>query len=120
MRFGLSAANFGIYADPRRVVELALTAEAAGWEALLLWDHLSFVWGPPAADPWVTLGGAAARTERLLLGTAVTPIPRRRPHVLAQEALLTFRGVTAGRPLRERTLIIDIGGGSTELIVGAE
>ena len=37
-----------------------------------------------------------------------------------EEALLTFRGVTAGRPLRERTLIIDIGGGSTELIVGAE
>ena len=98
MRFGLSAANFGSYADPRRVVELARTAEAAGWEALLLWDHLSFVWGPPAADPWVTLGGAAARTERLLLGTAVTPIPRRRPHVLAQEAL-TLDRLSGGRAI---------------------
>jgi exopolyphosphatase/guanosine-5'-triphosphate,3'-diphosphate pyrophosphatase len=37
-----------------------------------------------------------------------------------EEALLTFRGVSAGRPLRERTLVVDIGGGSTELIVGAE
>ena len=61
-------------------------AEAAGWEALLLWDHLAFVWGPPAADPWVTLAAVAARTERsLLLGTNVTPLPRRRPHVLAHQ-----------------------------------
>jgi exopolyphosphatase / guanosine-5'-triphosphate,3'-diphosphate pyrophosphatase len=32
------------------------------------------------------------------------------------EALLTFRGVTTGRALREGTVIIDVGGGSTELI----
>ncbi len=31
------------------------------------------------------------------------------------EALLTFRGVTAGRTLEPGTLIVDIGGGSTEL-----
>ncbi len=36
-----------------------------------------------------------------------------------EEALLTFRGVTAGRTLGgEETLVVDIGGGSTELIVG--
>src|SRR5204862_2886564 len=35
-----------------------------------------------------------------------------------EEALLTFRGVAAGRPLAEGTLVVDIGGGSTELIVG--
>lgn len=34
------------------------------------------------------------------------------------EALLTFRGVTETRPLDEPTLILDVGGGSTELIVG--
>ncbi len=33
------------------------------------------------------------------------------------EALLTFRGVTIGRPLAEQTLVVDVGGGSTELIV---
>jgi exopolyphosphatase/guanosine-5'-triphosphate,3'-diphosphate pyrophosphatase len=33
------------------------------------------------------------------------------------EAALTFRGVTAGRPLEPGTLILDIGGGSTELIL---
>jgi exopolyphosphatase/guanosine-5'-triphosphate,3'-diphosphate pyrophosphatase len=35
-----------------------------------------------------------------------------------EEALLTFRGVAAGRELEESTLVVDIGGGSTELIVG--
>lgn len=34
------------------------------------------------------------------------------------EALLTFRGVTAGRALAGETLIVDVGGGSTELVVG--
>jgi exopolyphosphatase/guanosine-5'-triphosphate,3'-diphosphate pyrophosphatase len=35
-----------------------------------------------------------------------------------EEALLTFGGVTAGREIDEATLVIDVGGGSTELIVG--
>lgn len=35
-----------------------------------------------------------------------------------EEALLTHRGVTAGRELAGRTLIVDVGGGSTELLVG--
>jgi exopolyphosphatase / guanosine-5'-triphosphate,3'-diphosphate pyrophosphatase len=34
------------------------------------------------------------------------------------EALLTFRGVAAGREVEDETLIVDIGGGSTELILG--
>jgi exopolyphosphatase/guanosine-5'-triphosphate,3'-diphosphate pyrophosphatase len=35
-----------------------------------------------------------------------------------EEALLTFRGVGAGRAVEDGALIVDIGGGSTELIVG--
>ncbi len=34
------------------------------------------------------------------------------------EALLTFRGVTAGRAIEPDTLIVDVGGGSTELVLG--
>jgi exopolyphosphatase/guanosine-5'-triphosphate,3'-diphosphate pyrophosphatase len=34
------------------------------------------------------------------------------------EAQLTFRGVSAGRDLVDDTLVIDIGGGSTELVAG--
>ena len=33
-----------------------------------------------------------------------------------EEAELTLRGVATGRPLDERTLVLDVGGGSTELI----
>jgi exopolyphosphatase / guanosine-5'-triphosphate,3'-diphosphate pyrophosphatase len=35
-----------------------------------------------------------------------------------EEALLTFRGVSAGREVDADTLVVDVGGGSTELIVG--
>jgi exopolyphosphatase/guanosine-5'-triphosphate,3'-diphosphate pyrophosphatase len=35
-----------------------------------------------------------------------------------EEALLTFRGVAAGRDVDEETLVVDVGGGSTELILG--
>ena len=35
-----------------------------------------------------------------------------------EEALLTFRGVSTGRNVQDRTLVIDVGGGSTELILG--
>jgi probable F420-dependent oxidoreductase len=96
VRHGLCVANVGSYADPRIVATLGEEAEAAGWEALLLWDHLGFVWGPPAADPWVTLAALAARTSSLLLGTNVTPVPRRRPHVLAHQ-VATLDVLSGGR-----------------------
>ena len=34
------------------------------------------------------------------------------------EALLTFRGVSSGRAVPDGTLVVDVGGGSTELILG--
>jgi exopolyphosphatase/guanosine-5'-triphosphate,3'-diphosphate pyrophosphatase len=35
------------------------------------------------------------------------------------EAQLTYRGISADRPIASETLIVDIGGGSTELVAGA-
>jgi exopolyphosphatase / guanosine-5'-triphosphate,3'-diphosphate pyrophosphatase len=35
-----------------------------------------------------------------------------------EEALMTFRGVTSDRPLEQGTVIVDIGGGSTEFVAG--
>jgi alkanesulfonate monooxygenase SsuD/methylene tetrahydromethanopterin reductase-like flavin-dependent oxidoreductase (luciferase family) len=52
---------------------------------VLIWDHLAFTWGMPAADPWVSLGAAAVSDGGVLLGTGVTPVARRRPQVLAHE-----------------------------------
>jgi probable F420-dependent oxidoreductase len=96
MRYGLLAANVGSYADPRNVVQLAQTAESAGWESLLIWDHLGFVWGPPAGDPRVTLAAVAASTSKLRVGTGITPVPRRRPQVLAH-AVATLDVLSGGR-----------------------
>ncbi len=96
MRYGLVLSNIGSFSNPAAVVEIAQQAEASGWEALFLWDHLAWVWDGPAVDPWVTLGGVAARTERLLLGTCVTPVPRRRPQVLAVQ-LATLDELCGGR-----------------------
>src|SRR2546428_86232 len=85
MRYGICLANAGTYSDPRAAVRVARAAEEAGWDGLFLWDHLAFVWGPPAADPWVTLAAIASSTATLRIGTAVTPVARRRPQVLAQQ-----------------------------------
>jgi probable F420-dependent oxidoreductase len=96
VRYGLCVANIGSYADPRVAVEVAVSAEASGWDGIFLWDHLAFVWDAPAADPWVTLAAIAARTERLRIGTAVTPVARRRPQVLAQQ-VATLDLLSGGR-----------------------
>jgi alkanesulfonate monooxygenase SsuD/methylene tetrahydromethanopterin reductase-like flavin-dependent oxidoreductase (luciferase family) len=85
MRYGICVANIGTYSDPRVTAELAAVAEGSGWEAVFVWDHLGFVWGSPAADPWVTLAAVATSTSRVRIGTAVTPVARRRPQVLAQQ-----------------------------------
>jgi len=89
-------ANIGTYADPRVSVRIAQAAEASGWDALFIWDHLAFVWGPPAADPWITLAAIASSTQRIRIGTAVTPVARRRPQVLAQQ-VATLDVLSGGR-----------------------
>ena len=83
MKYGVEVINLGALADPRMIVKLAQAAEAGGWEALFVWDHLAFAWNVPASDPWITLAAVASATTRLRLGTAVTPLPRHCPHILA-------------------------------------
>jgi alkanesulfonate monooxygenase SsuD/methylene tetrahydromethanopterin reductase-like flavin-dependent oxidoreductase (luciferase family) len=86
VQYAVCLSNFGTYADPKESLRVAEAAEAAGWDGFFVWDHLAFVWGQPSADPWVTLAAVAAVTGSLTLGTAVTPLPRRRPQVVAQQA----------------------------------
>jgi probable F420-dependent oxidoreductase len=96
MRYGICLANIGSYSDPRVGVRVAEAADAAGWDGVFIWDHLAFVWDAPAADPWVTLSAIAASTSRVRIGTAVTPLARRRPHVVAHE-LATLDRLSDGR-----------------------
>lgn len=96
MRYGIVVVPFGIYADPKNVVKLGQAADSAGWEALFVWDHLAFTWGVPSGDPWVTLSAVAQATEKLRIGTGVTPLPRYRPHILAN-MLTTLDLLSDGR-----------------------
>jgi alkanesulfonate monooxygenase SsuD/methylene tetrahydromethanopterin reductase-like flavin-dependent oxidoreductase (luciferase family) len=48
------------------------------------------------ADPWIALTAVALATERIRLGTLVTPLPRRRPTKLARETV-TLDHVSNGR-----------------------
>ena len=100
MRYGVEIVPFGTFADPRLVMQFARAAEAAGWEGLLVWDHVTFPYG--AGDPWVLLSAAAAVTEKLKLVTGVAALPRYRPHLLA-------RTITSLDKLSQGRLILGAG-----------
>ena len=97
MRYAISIPNFGDWADPRTMVSLAREAEASGWDGFFLWDHVRFSETPlPVQDPWVLLAAIAYGTERLVIGPMVTPLPRRRPWVVARQAV-TIDHLSNGR-----------------------
>jgi alkanesulfonate monooxygenase SsuD/methylene tetrahydromethanopterin reductase-like flavin-dependent oxidoreductase (luciferase family) len=96
MHYAIEIVPFGEFGEPQAVLRLAQAAEAAGWEGLFVWDHLAYVFGWPGADPWVLLSAVAATTTRLKLGVDVTPLPRRRPQVLAH-TLVTLDRLSQGR-----------------------
>jgi alkanesulfonate monooxygenase SsuD/methylene tetrahydromethanopterin reductase-like flavin-dependent oxidoreductase (luciferase family) len=97
MRCGVSMPMIG---DPAALVDLAVSAEQAGWDGFFLWDHLQLdaITRPEVHDPWVLLGAIAARTRRMRLGTLVTPVPRRRPWKLARE-VVTLDHLSGGRAI---------------------
>jgi alkanesulfonate monooxygenase SsuD/methylene tetrahydromethanopterin reductase-like flavin-dependent oxidoreductase (luciferase family) len=76
--------------DARLVAESAHAAEAAGWDGFFIADC---VWG---VDPWVSLAAAAMVTERIRLGTMLTPVSRRRPWSLASQTA-TLDNLSHGR-----------------------
>ncbi len=99
MRCSINIPNLGDFADPRRVAEAARLAEEAGWDAVLVWDQLigynRDLVGDFAATN-ILLTAAALATTRIRLGTAITPIPRRRPRQLARE-IATLDQLSNGR-----------------------
>ena len=96
MHYAIEVVPLGDYADPRNILRLAKAADAAGWEGLFVWDHLGYVWGAAASDPWVSLAAVAAVTTHLKVGVAVSPLPRYQPHVLAR-TLVSLDLLSSGR-----------------------
>ena len=96
MKHGLFIGSFGEGADPEFVLSTSIAAEKAGWDAILLPDHLFHENSDPFLDPWVMLSGIASRTSKIKLGTWVTPIARRQPWQLAKD-LSTLDRLSNGR-----------------------
>jgi alkanesulfonate monooxygenase SsuD/methylene tetrahydromethanopterin reductase-like flavin-dependent oxidoreductase (luciferase family) len=76
--------------DARTAAEFAWEAEVAGWDGFFVWEP---VWG---IDAWVCLTAAAMRTERIRLGTMLSPLSRMRPWKLASETA-TLDNLSNGR-----------------------
>jgi hypothetical protein len=70
-------------------VRLARLTEDHGLEGLFRSDHYTAIIRPDAdaLDAWATLAGLAAMTERIRLGTLVSPATFRHPSVLARMAV---------------------------------
>jgi alkanesulfonate monooxygenase SsuD/methylene tetrahydromethanopterin reductase-like flavin-dependent oxidoreductase (luciferase family) len=97
LRHAIFIPLFDDLSEPRVAVDIAVAAEAAGWDGVFVWDHL--LWDPPVervADPWVVMSAIACATERVLIGPMVTPIPRRRPQKLVRETV-TLDRLSGGR-----------------------
>jgi F420-dependent oxidoreductase-like protein len=79
-------------------VRLAGLAERHGFEGLFRSDHLTAIIRPraDAHDAWATLAALAVVTERIRLGTLVSPATFRHPSVLARMAA-TVDHVSGGR-----------------------
>lgn len=101
--------------DAQRMVEFAVVAEEAGWDGFFPYDILVNPFPPdiedapwestpgmdipeykPFLDPWIILAGAATRTERITLGTWITPLPRRQPWQVARD-VATLDRLSNGR-----------------------
>jgi alkanesulfonate monooxygenase SsuD/methylene tetrahydromethanopterin reductase-like flavin-dependent oxidoreductase (luciferase family) len=89
MRHAIFLPPFDDFADPRRLVELAEAAEESGWDGFFLWDHILRWPGHEGqvGDTGTALAAIAARTSRMRIGPLLTPLPRRRPHKFAREAV---------------------------------
>ena len=109
MRFGLIIPAFADFSDPHVLAEVAYEAESTGWDGFFIWDAIFF--DPtfhPMADPWVSLAAIALRTQRMRIGTMITPLARRRPWKLARETVSVDRlsngrlilGVGLGDPVQ--------------------
>jgi alkanesulfonate monooxygenase SsuD/methylene tetrahydromethanopterin reductase-like flavin-dependent oxidoreductase (luciferase family) len=87
--------------DARTAADFASVAEAAGWDGFFVWEP---VWG---IDAWVCLAAAAMQTNRIRLGTLLSPLSRMRPWKLASETA-TLDNLSGGR------VILSVGLGAPE------
>ena len=88
----------------REQLELALVAERHGWDGVFVWEAAYGV------DAWGLLSAIAVRTDRVRLGTLLTPLPWRRPWKVASQ-VATLDQLSGGRAI----LTVGLGAVSPDL-----
>ena len=84
---------------PDQLVEQAVAAERAGFQGIGCSDHLQPWWeGGESGNAWVWLGAVGQATEKVPIGTAVTPPGPRYHPVLIAQAWATLESLFPGRP----------------------
>lgn len=104
MEFGIVYPGNGEYVDPELAVRCASLAEEFGFGFFLTWDHYMYPSTSRSFDAWVFLTHIASKTERIRIGTCVTPIPFRPPGMLAK-MVATLDVLSKGR------VILGVGAG---------
>jgi probable F420-dependent oxidoreductase len=115
--FALNYSTPFLGSDPDRLLAVAEQADQCGFEALYVPEHIALYpgasiggWEFPTdlqyLDPLDVLTFVAARTERLLLGTAVLLLPYHHPVTLAKR----LAGIDVLSGGRMRLLTIGVGG----------
>lgn len=96
--------NMGEYVDWGLVKSVAVEAERRGFQAFLIWDHYELPWSKRTFEAWALIASLASVTERIMLGTCVTPLPFRNPAQLAK-IVSTIDFISGGR------VIVGVGAG---------
>ncbi|CAA9532965.1 MAG: hypothetical protein AVDCRST_MAG30-3956 [uncultured Solirubrobacteraceae bacterium] len=92
--FGASQEHF----PPEDLLQQAIEAEAAGFDGISTSDHLQPWWEPgESGHCWVWMGAAAQATERLPIGTGVTPTAARYHPAMIAQAWATLERMYPGR-----------------------
>jgi F420-dependent oxidoreductase-like protein len=105
-KFGVQLPNFSGLDQADlfdHVAGLAVAAEDAGFDSVWVMDHffqLPSLGGPdqPMLEAYTLLGGLAARTRRVQLGTLVTGVTYRNPAILAK-IVTTLDVISRGRAI---------------------
>ena len=101
MRLGIHLPQYGRAASPEAIRAVAVRAEQLGFADVWVSDHLvqpasQTYPSPYLFDPLLTLGWAAAATERIGLGTSVLVVPQYHPLHLAN-SLASLDRLSGGR-----------------------
>ncbi|MCS7114774.1 MAG: LLM class flavin-dependent oxidoreductase [Nitrososphaerota archaeon] len=88
MKFGISPSPFRWWTRIEQLEDWVKTAENLGYDGVFIPDHYNLPVPPfpsnELVDTWITLAYMAAKTDKIKLGSVVSPLPRWVPSQLAK------------------------------------